>query len=515
MARVYTSVFEIIKEIQFYNAVYNGEDLNLSYFRQIAQNRWGWVVQNWSTLYERFNQFANGEDDLLSDLEVMNREVEATRLGTKLNPLERQDRVIQFDDFLSTITIEELNLTPDESTYFNNEVERILNLDIDSLKSAKTFLRKEQSILADTIGLGDPAASQLLGLTPATKKREPTIDDLARIDELQNLMDLISGMIFNLQQTTKRPPNLLTFANESITSDSEVVMNDTYQSYILVPFEISLEDMAQKYLGSKDRWYELVTVNNLQPPFVDEKGIKINLIANAALNSVIVSTDQKSIIYVGQKLNIGSNRYREETRIIEQIIVNENNTMVIYLSGNRDLNKYITKEGAYIRVFLPNTTRRGQFVSIPQEQPGFSAGGTKTPSANVLQRLSAVFRNFGVDISHDESTGDIQIDPNGNFKYAYGLANVRQAVLNAVKTEQGELPFHPDYGVNLALGERFYGTTDEALLFGELIRDTIIRDGRFSNVLLAGVASTGTSVSIKLTVFLDGTAEPVSLSFIA
>jgi hypothetical protein len=139
----------------------------------------------------------------------------------------------------------------------------------------------------------------------------------------------------------------------------------------------------------------------------------------------------------------------------------------------------------------------------------------KTPTSDVLQRLSLVFQNFGIDIYHNEDTGDIEFDPNGNFRYAYGLTNVRQAVLNAMKTERGELPFHLDYGVNLNLGDRFYGSTDEALLFGELIRDTIIRDSRFSNVLLSQVSSTGSSVSIKLIVYLDGTKEPVTLSFIA
>jgi hypothetical protein len=239
MARVYTSVFEVIKEIQFYNDVYQGNTPNLSYFRQIAQNRWTWIVQNWNTLYERFNVLANGDQYLLADLESMNREVESTKLGTNLNPLDLQTKAIEFDDFLSDILVSELVLTPDELTYFNNEIERIANLDVDSMRLAKTYLRKEQSILADTVGLGDADASKLLGLTPTVKKREPTINDLKQIDALQTLIDTLAGMIFNLQTVSKRPPNLLTIANQNIADGSDVRIIDTYQSYTQKPFDQS------------------------------------------------------------------------------------------------------------------------------------------------------------------------------------------------------------------------------------------------------------------------------------
>ena len=100
-------------------------------------------------------------------------------------------------------------------------------------------------------------------------------------------------------------------------------------------------------------------------------------------------------------------------------------------------------------------------------------------------------------------------------KKAFGLKNVKQAVLNALKTEKGELDFHPSYGVNLAIGERYYGTVDEAMIFGQSLRDTLVRDPRFTNVLISNISSTGTGIAIELIVYLDGTQEPVTLSFVS
>lgn len=515
MAKVYTSSFDIVKELEFYNAVRNGESLNISFFRQITSNRWPWIVQNWSDLRIRFEQAANGDQNLTSDLEDMNREVQSWKIGSSINPLDNQLKLQQYDTFLSLISTDELKMTPDEVTNFNVEVDKILGADIESWRAALKFLRKEQALLAQSVGLGDPDAARLLGISETSKKREPTIDDLAKMDDIQSIFNIIEGVIFDLQQNTKRPPDLLSFANLSISENSDVSMVDTYLSYTTVPFDISLENMALKYLGSKDRWYELVTVNSLQPPFVDEMGIKQSLLSNGSLNNVIISGDQPDLIYIGQKIRIGSDRIREEARFIERIEKLENNTIILYLSGNRDLIKFRVSENSFIRVFAASTTRNGELVLIPSSQEGFSAQSSKTPTDDTLRKLSPVLKNFGVDILHDEATGDILLDKNGNFRKAYGLRNVKQAVLSAIKTEKGELDFHPDYGVNLAIGERYYGTVDEAMVFGESIRDSLIRDRRFTQVLISNISSTGTGIAIQLIVYLDGSREPVTLNFVS
>ena len=171
--------------------------------------------------------------------------------------------------------------------------------------------------------MGDPDADTLMGIGPGTTQRAATIDDLTQLQQLIDLQHIIEGIVFNLGQTENKPPNLLAIANQNIDPASPVSIQNIYTSYTPIPFEISVESMAKKYLGTVDRWYELATINNLQPPYVDEVGIKYDLLAPGAANNVIVSTDSIDNIAVGLKVRIGSHSQREESRVVEKIIKNQ------------------------------------------------------------------------------------------------------------------------------------------------------------------------------------------------
>jgi hypothetical protein len=347
------------------------------------------------------------------------------------------------------------------------------------------------------------------------RQRQATIEDLEDIEDLNKLYNFAEGLLFRAQQTQKRPPNVLALSNQLIDSLSPVVFDDTFVSYIPQPFEISIEHMAQKHLGDRQRWFELATINNLQPPYVDEVGVKFPLLAPAAVNSLIISSDNHQNAPVGTKVSVGSYRFKEDVRIIERVSLNENGTMIVFLSGSQNLNRFKPSEGAFVRVYAPHTARAGSYILVPSKTPSNISTSVPTPSSDELRRLDAALLQFGVDIARDDKTGDIAVDSNGNFKFAAGLVNVRQSVLNALKTVQGELPFHPRFGVNFNIGGKFFGTTDEALLFGELLRDTLLADTRLKNVQIQEVSTTGTGIALTLLVTIAGASQPLPLSFIS
>jgi len=95
------------------------------------------------------------------------------------------------------------------------------------------------------------------------------------------------------------------------------------------------------------------------------------------------------------------------------------------------------------------------------------------------------------------------------------LANVKQAVLNAFRTTQGELVFHPNYGINTNVGGQFFGTTDEALIFGDLLTKTLLNDPRFTDIKISNVSTTGTGISLSLLVKIAGSNVPVPLNFVS
>ncbi|MEM4379057.1 MAG: hypothetical protein QXL01_00020 [Thermoplasmatales archaeon] len=515
MAINYTNSFDISIDLLIYSSIRTGSQLTLGLLRPIAVNRYFWLAENWSVFYVIFKAAAAGDTILESALENLDRAIQGTKLGNKNNELENNAAYQTFFPLLNLINISDISLTPNEIILKDQEIDRVRKMEIDDFRNMLSFLKKTGALYSEQIGLGDSIAAKYRGTSVTPKRKNATIKDLVALDGNCEAIKLIEGIIFDLQMTQRNEPNLLQISNNNIELPSAVRFLDIYRSFITAPFEISLEHMAKKYLGSQDLWYELVTINKLKPPFVDESGEKFNLLAPAAINNCIIADSRKHDIPVGVSVGIGSFRFREEVRVIERVIENEDGTVVLFLSGKPDLNKFTTEHNAYVRIYSPGTTRTNQYIKIPltSESPLLAKLGT--PRDNELRRLDRALLNFGVDIARDEKTNDILLDSNGNFKKAYGLDNVRQAVLFALRTVRGELPFHPGFGVNLQIGDSFFGTTDEALLFGELIRGTLLRDSRFLDVQILNLATTGTSISLSLLVFIAGSSQPIPLSFVS
>lgn len=511
----YTNVFEVLADCDLYMAVRKGVNLNLSQLQSLARNRWQWIVDNWQlSLYERFKLAAMGDDTMEQTLEDMNSNVISWNLGNKRNPLELFENFISFGPYLELIPLSQLSLTTDERIFVAKETERVSNFVIEDFRAMVDFLQQEFSLDAFRIGLGDADGARQSGVLPIPKQKTATIFDLDRLSDGYDIIDFIEGIIIDLKNTTDKPPNLLDIANNNLDPSSGVKVIDAYRSAIAVPFEISLEHMAKKYMGSQDLFFELVTVNKLQPPYIDEVGEKLSLLAPGALNSVIVPGSRKDDMPVGTKIKIGSAKVREEARIIEKIQENTDGSLVIFLSGAQDLSKFKSSELSFIRVYKPHTVNSGSMILIPSVAEGGELS-KYTPKTDELRRLSSALLNFGVDILRDEKTGGLVCDSNGNFAYAAGMKNVRQAVLYALKTTQGELPFHPEFGVTTNIGGRYYGTIDEAVLFANTLRQSLLTDQRFDDIQVLGLNPTNTGISLSFLVKIKGLNAPIPLSFVS
>jgi hypothetical protein len=513
---IYTSVYNVGNDVNMLIKLASNQSFSLGNIQSIAQARWTWIVANWnSTLLESFKKIAGGDQVLEAKLKEFERLVASYNLGNKSNPFDSIANFTTLLPFLEAISLQGLQLSPEESNLRNLELDRVSRLDIEDYESMNKYLKNKMANLAQEVGLGDADASKVMGVSTKPKQRSATIEDLDDIQSLQELSFFIDGILYNQKATQKRPPDIIKLSNQLISTNSQVIFDDTFKSYVPIPFEISLEHMALVYLGDRNLWFELGAINNLQPPYVDEQGTKYSLLAPAASNNLVISDTPSPLLAVGVKIGIGSYKVKEESRIIEKVIINDNSSMILFLSGKQDASKFKPSEGAFVRVYAPGTTRTGSFILIPSKSTSAISSSIPTPTRDDLKRLDKALLQFGVDIANEESSGDFVFDPSGNFKLAMGLGNVRQTVLNALKTTQGELPFHEKYGVNANIGGQFFGTTDEALIFGTLLRDTLLSDSRFTDVKIAKVSSTGTGIALSIVVSIAGASQPIPLSFIS
>ena len=98
---------------------------------------------------------------------------------------------------------------------------------------------------------------------------------------------------------------------------------------------------------------------------------------------------------------------------------------------------------------------------------------------------------------------------NGNFDTVYNVDNFKQALVNKLKTEPGELLFHPKYGCD---PRQYIGSGNSvtiAMVAGELIKRSMLADPRVSSVPTATATVSGDQldISIKVVAVDDSTVE--------
>lgn len=515
----YTYLDQVMTDYLGYIKVSKNASFTLADVQSIAINRWDWFVQNWELkLHPEFKKKLPKSDFFINLLKDLNNEIITQKLfsTTSTNPFINLNKFIKYKPMLAYISLLDVGLTPSESLVLREEQKRLANLSIFDFKDMVFFLRSSAATAAQIVGLGDDDGATVQGFSITDAQRNYAVQELEQIGDIFDLADEIDGIIYFLQQKTAQQPNLLAVANKNTDPDSQVVFNQFYTTAVSLPFLESLEKMAEQYLGSKDQWFEIASLNNLQPPYVDKTGAKEYLLGPGTLASVKISSSRANDVKVGTKVKIGSYTVREESRSILKIVKFDDGTMILSLSGNPDLAKLKLSEKAYVKIYKPQTANEDSLLLVPVTAQSQLIQG-KQPSLDVLKRLDRALLDFGVDIRRDEKTGEIQIGKNGDFDIVYGMTAVRQAIHSLLSTNINELPFHPDYGVPFAnsIGERFYGSIELAAAFSEVLQEVILSDGRFSSVIVQNLTVTETSISINIVVSVDGSNVIIPLSFVS
>lgn len=516
---VYTYLEQVLTDYLGYLKATENAQFTLADVQTIASDRWQWFVDNWQIkFYPNFKRILPKSDFFNAVLKDLNNEVVTQKLfpTTSTNPFLNLNKFIRYKAILSYIQLSDISLTQAEFLILKEEQKRLKNLSIADFKNMCFFLRNAASSAVQTIGLGDEDGVLVQGFTLTEAQRNYSVDDLDQIGDTLELADEIDGIIFYLQQKTKQNPNLLAVANRNMDVDSLVVFNQTYSAAVSQPFVDSLEYMANVFLGSKDRWFEIASINNLQPPFVDKTGEKEYLLGQGTLSSVKISSNKINYLKIGTKVKIGSYTVREEARSVRKIIKLDDGTVVLSLSGNPDLAKLKTSEKAYIKIYKPQTVNEDSLLLVPVNAASTPLQG-KQPSLDVLKNLSKGLLSFGVDIRRSEKTGELTVGKNGDFDIVYGIPAVRQALYTLFNTNTNELPFHPTYGIPLgaAIGSRFYGNIGFVSAFSEILQDIILSDGRYSSVVVQNLTVTETSASINLIVSVNDSELIIPLSFVS
>lgn len=511
----YREKTSVIIDLQLWLAWRNGTEITLSLLPKIARNRWGWMVQNWDAqLRQLFKSTADGDSFLTEVFDKLENYVFSWREGTRVNPFDSLSLFSDALEFLSLVPFQSIGPSEAEVKVKNQSIQRVAEFQSAHFKEMRKYLRNERDKAFDFVGLGDSTYNAFRGRVSAPFQRNFFPEDLYLTASAIRLESFIDGILLEFKYQKDTEPNLIAFANENLVAGgSSVRMEDIFASFYQVPFEQSLEQMSKDYLGTTERWFELVTANKLKAPYVDLFGEKLPLKENASGSTVRVNSAQKAKYRINTAVKIGSRLVPEEVRTVENVNDNLDGTANVSLSGKPDLAKLKLAESSYMRVYKPDTLKDFSFVKIPTTATAPYAN-IPEPSSKELKQLDKALYSFGVDIERDDRNGDLILSSSGDLSLVFGLKAVRQAVINVVRTELGQLPLHPEYGLPQSTGIQMEGA-DTAARVGVIIESALARDQRFTNINVNDIViSAEGNISVSLAVRIAGSSQILPLAFV-
>lgn len=500
----YNDWFSVQTDLLIYMNIRNNTKLTLNLLYDIVVLRYTWLQQNWSKFYTKLQQIYTANDSILLQL---NRDITSNN-----NIFLDIQNFIKYRDYLSNISEADLILTNNEKIIINNEKQRVLSLTLKDFENMKNYITDQTVLLSYKIGLGatDTETQNLRNVTYQPKIKNPDITDLDTINNLIILEQLIDSIIIEFKNKREITPNLLQIGNNNIDASSTVRINNLYKSYILVPFQASLENMALKYLGSSERIFELVSVNDLKPPYYDNIGTTIYLQNNLVNQTITIDNTLKNEIYLGAKIKLGSNTVREYFDVVENI-QELNSSLIIKVTKQISLS---TRHRAFVKIYKANTLKENDYVKIPIANIS-NYLNIPSPESVEFRQLDKALLSFGIDIGKDENTNDILINSSNDISLIAGIDNIRQAILNILKTNTNELEWHPMYGIPNFIGDYYYNNISESSLLADTIIANIKKDKRFVNVLVRNIENNNTAIKIDLLVLIQNASEYLPLSFIS
>lgn len=368
---------------------------------------------------------------------------------------------------------------------------------VDDLKKNRAVIQELALQLSNNFGAGDAFYNQVYGRPPPTPRIQPmTLDEYDILTSLYESMQMFDIMTATTQiDDAQKQSNMEYVAGLADVSGIEF---NTTQAKILVPvpFGLNIEQIAARYLQDPQRWLEIATLNNLRDPYIDEDGFQIPLLSNASGRQITLSTITD--LYIGQRVIVQSSTQQPSPRRILGIDRLSDTSFLVTLDGNPDLDNFVLADKAYLQAYLPGTVNSQQKVFIPSDLPVPDEPNIVVPQAAQSDPLTGLSK---VDLLLTDS-GDLAVNNFGDFRIAYGMTNIIQALKIKIGTQAGKVLTHPEFGLNIKVGQM---NSDFVIqdTFDNMNR-LIQQDPRFEGINALEVNLNGPTLSLNMAVALAG-----------
>lgn len=252
----------------------------------------------------------------------------------------------------------------------------------------------------------------------------------------------------------------------------------TSKQAVPVPFAMNMSQIANFYLGDPNRSNEIVILNNLAPPFIDEEGLFQNFLVNATDQSFMI--EDGSELRLNQKIILSSNTvnaFSVSIKNIKQISAME---WLITINSQVSLSNLKVSEAAKVQYFMQGTVSSRNTIYIPSNSVVMNNLPERLKPISYAPNLDGL-NNFSLIDFLLTTDNDLAIDSTGSIGLAGGLTNLQQALRLKFLTVQGTNIFHPSYGAGVRIGSPSSKININKLK--EAFTKAVQADQRFSEVL--------------------------------
>lgn len=404
---------------------------------------------------------------------------------------------LQYPLLFGQIPVNNLTLNTAQQNVLQNEVDNVNNFTVANLKQMRSTILTMTVQLSNSFGAGNSYYSTLYDQPNNSSRTEPmTMDEFSVLGPFYDLLSSYDILTATNQLDDQNILNGEEFVNALATTSDIPFSIPNSKIQVPVPYGLTIEQIAMRYLGDPQRWLEIVTLNDLREPYIDENGFQYPLLSNADGRNVVVENNDD--LFIGQKIFLYANNQTPTARNIIDIVTLSPTSFLLTLDGLANLNIFTIANQAYIQAYLPGTVNSQNAIWIPSD--------IQTPSYDQISIPSSVANVNLVGLSKVDwlldQYGDIAINNTGDFRLSAGITNLIQALVLKFSTPLGSSLLEPTFGLGVKVGSSNADLNSKDL-YNQIVAQ-ITADSRYQAVSGLQISLDGPSLNINMSVQISG-----------
>lgn len=400
-------------------------------------------------------------------------------------------------DLMNQVPVFSMKLNGTQQQVVDDAITAASLLTVDDLKTFRATIQELALQLSNNFGAGDAFYSQVYGRPAPTTRIQPmTLDEYDILNSLYDVMQAYDILTATTQiDDINKQSNMQYVAGLADDAGIEFsIPNSKIQ--VPVPFGLTMEAIAARYLGDPQRWLEIATLNNLRDPYIDEDGFQYKLLSNAAGRQITVGSEND--LYIGQRVVLMSTTQVPSARRILGIDRLSDTSFLLTMDGNADLDNFVLADKAYLQAYLPGTVNSQQKIFIPSDLEVPQDLNIIIPSSTSADPLVGLSK---VDILLTDK-GDVAVNSFGDFRFAAGMTNIIQCLKIKIGTQRGRSLLHSNFGLGVRSGIMSSDVTVQGIY--DSISEMIDEDPRFQGLESLQIQINGPTLTISMAVSLAG-----------